>query len=254
MSRPVVPWVGGKRRLASRILPLFPEHTCYVEPFAGGAALLFAKEPAGVEVLDDVDGELVTLYRVVQRYLEPFIQEFKWVLTSREEFERLDRARAEDLLDIQRAARTFYLQKLGFGARAHGRTFGISATAPPKLNLLRIEEDLSEAHLRLARVTIERLDWARCIERYDRPGTLFYCDPPYWGVAGYGVPFPIGEYERMAELARSIAGRMIISVNDAPEMRRVFKGMPTTHVQTAYQVGGAANRKPARELIMRSWA
>ncbi|QPP51544.1 DNA adenine methylase [Halomonas sp. SS10-MC5] len=93
------------------------------------------------------------------------------------------------LTDIQRAARFFYLQKLAFGGKVAGQTFGTSATSPPRLNLMRIEEDLSTAHLRLARTVVEHLDWAECMRRYDRPGTLFYLDPPYWGTAGYGNDF-----------------------------------------------------------------
>ena len=68
-ASPIIPWIGGKRRLAQHILPLFPAHTCYCEPFAGAAALLFAKEPSKVEVLNDVNGDLVALYRVVSTTL-----------------------------------------------------------------------------------------------------------------------------------------------------------------------------------------
>lgn len=83
---PVIPWVGGKRKLAKTILPLFPEHTCYVEPFCGGAAMFFMKEPSDVEVLNDINSDIVNLYRVVQNHLEEFIRQFKWALTSREIF------------------------------------------------------------------------------------------------------------------------------------------------------------------------
>lgn len=79
-----------------------------------------------------------------------------------------------------------------------------SAKAPPKLNLLRIEEDLSQAHLRLAQATIECLPWDECIRRYDRPHTLFYCDPPYWGTEGYGVDF--GLEIGTAEIRYSVGG------------------------------------------------
>lgn len=67
---PIIPWIGGKRRLAKHILPLFPEHGCYVEPFCGAAALYFLKERAKVEVLNDRNGELVNLYRVVKHHME----------------------------------------------------------------------------------------------------------------------------------------------------------------------------------------
>lgn len=151
MPKPFLPWVGGKRRLAPHILPLFPEHVCYVEPFCGAAALFFLKEPSKVEVLNDVNGELVNLYRVVQRHLEEFVRQFKWALSSREIYRWMKITPSETLTDIQRAARFFYLQRLGFGGKVDGQTFGTATTSPPRLNLLRIEEDLSEAHLRLSR-------------------------------------------------------------------------------------------------------
>ena len=82
---PIVPWMGGKRRLAKHLLPMFPEHTCYVELFAGGAALFFMRpQPAKVEVLNDLNGQLINLYRVVQHHFDEFVRQFQWTLTSRE--------------------------------------------------------------------------------------------------------------------------------------------------------------------------
>lgn len=89
-AQPIIPWIGGKRRLADRIFPLFPQHSCYVEPFAGGAALFFLRPvPAEVEVLNDVNGDLINLYRVVQNHLEEFVRQFKWALSSRQVFKWL---------------------------------------------------------------------------------------------------------------------------------------------------------------------
>lgn len=98
---PVIPWIGGKRRLANWILPRFPEHECYVEAFAGGGALFFAKDEAKVEVLNDFDGELVNMYRVIQHHLEEFIRQFKWSLSSRQIYEWLKMTHPETLTDIQ---------------------------------------------------------------------------------------------------------------------------------------------------------
>lgn len=86
MAKAIFPWVGGKRKLARHLLPLFPEHTCYVEPFCGAAALFFMKEPSKAEVLNDINSDIVNLYRVIQHHLEEFIKQFKWALTSREIF------------------------------------------------------------------------------------------------------------------------------------------------------------------------
>lgn len=250
---PLVPWIGGKRRLAKHLLPLFPDHSCYVEPFCGAAALFFMKEPVESEVLNDINGDLVSLYQVVKHHLEEFIRQFKYSLSSRQIYNWLNDTPVEPLTDIQRAARFYYLQKLGFGGKVDGRTFGTATTSPPRLNLLRIEEDLSAAHLRLSRTYIEHLEWSECIRRYDRPHTLFYCDPPYWGTEGYGVGFTLDQYDRMAELARTIKGRMIISVNDIPEMHRAFEGLNIGTVDINYTVGGAGKTCPRKELIIRNF-
>lgn len=255
MSKPILPWMGGKRRLAKQILPLFKPHTTYVEPFCGGAALFFMKEPAKVEVINDVNGELVNLYRVVKHHLDEFIKQFRWALVSRQEYLWQQQTIPETLTDIQRAARFFYLQKLAFGGKVVGQSFGTATTTPPRLNLLRLEEDLSDAHLRLSRTTIERLDWKECIRRYDRPETLFYLDPPYWGTAGYGVDFGLEQYEEIAEIALKSKGQVVISVNDIPEMRRIFKNksLELDSASIKYTVGGCDGfNKTCSELIIKN--
>jgi DNA adenine methylase len=250
---PIIPWIGGKRRLAKHILPLFPQHECYVEPFCGAAALYFMKDPAHVEVLNDINGELVNLYRVVKHHLEEFIRQFKWALTSREIFKWLQITPAEILTDIQRAARFYYLQKMAFGGKVDHQTFGTATTSAPRLNLLRMEEDLSQAWLRLSRTYIEHLGWQDCMRKYDRDHTLFYCDPPYWGTEGYGVDFGLDQYDQMAALAKSIKGKMIISVNDIPEMRKAFKGLAMDTVAINYTVGGQQGRWQRSELVIRNF-
>lgn len=248
-ATPLVPWIGGKRRLAPEILPLFPEHERYVEPFCGAAALFFLKEPAKAEVLNDINGDLVCLYRVVQHHLDEFVRQFRWALTSRQMFEWLQETPPATLTDIQRAARFFYLQKLAFGSKVAGQSFGVGKA----VNLLRLEEELSAAHMRLHRVTIEHLPWAECVTRYSRAGTLIYMDPPYWGTEGYGVEFGLQEYDRMAELMRSMQASAIVSVNDIPEMRQAFKGLPMRRVSLAHTVGGAHHGRGRGELIIRNF-
>lgn len=253
MAAPIIPWIGGKRRLADTLLPRFPQHKCYVEVFAGGAALFFMRPPADVEVINDINGELVNLYRVVQHHMEEFVRQFKWALTSRTVFQWLKDTRPETLTDIQRAARFYYLQQNCFGGKLESQTFGTATTTPPGLNLLRLEENLSAAHLRLSSAFVENLDWADCITRYDRPHTLFYLDPPYWETAGYGVEFPFEEYERMADLIAGIQGKAIISLNDHPEIRRVFGRFEMETLDIKYTVGGAQNPAARKEVVIYSW-
>lgn len=252
MAQPIIPWIGGKRRLADRIFPYFPIHTCYVEPFAGGAALFFLRRPADVEVLNDINGELVNLYRVVQHHLEEFVRQFKWALSSRKVFEWLKMTRPETLTDIQRASRFYYLQQAAFGGKVDGQTYGTATTAPPSLNLLRLEETLSAAHLRLANAYIEHLSWQACMERYDRPHTFFYMDPPYWDTEGYGVEFGWAQYEDMARRLRQLQGKAIISLNDHPDVLRAFAGYHIETTDIRYTVGGGQGTE-RREVLIFSW-
>lgn len=239
MAKPIIPWLDGKRRLADKILPHFPKHTCHVEPFAGAAALLFARpEPAKVEVLNDINGDLVNLYRVVQHHLEEFVRQFKLALTSRQMFKWQKETRPETLTDIRRAARFYYLMQNCISGKLEGQTFGTATTAPPGLNLLRLEEALAAVHLRLARIYVEHEPWRDCVKRYDRAHTLFYLDPPYWNTAGYGVEFGLEPYVAMADAMRSMKGRALVSVNDHPKMREAFAGFPMRTLDIRYTVGG----------------
>lgn len=249
--KPIIPWMGGKRRLAKQILPLISQHTCYCEPFAGGAAILFLKQPSKAEVINDINGELVNLYRVVKHHLNEFVMQFKWSLISREMFKWEKMTNVETLTDIQRAARFFYLQKLCFGGKIQGQTYGTATTTPPKLNLLRIEEDLSQAHLRLSQVNIENLKWQDCIKKYDREHTFFYLDPPYWQTAGYDIDFGWEHYQKIAELMKISKGKFLLSINNNEEIRELFKDFNITEVKTNYSAG--KGRGKITELIIKSY-
>ena len=251
-----LPWLGGKHRLAQRIVERIERvpHTCYCGPFMGAAHVFFAREePAKAEVLNDLNGELVTLFRVLQWHLEEFLRYFKWALVSRDEFRRQLDMDPGTLTDIQRAARFYYLQRLGFGGRVSGRSFGTSTTGRPRINLLRMEEELSEVHLRLAGVVMECLPWAECMARYDRPHTLFYIDPPYWGSEeDYGKAlFAREDYGRMAETLAGLEARWLLSLNDVPEIRRLFRSFPMIEVGTGYSVSRKiSGRRPVTELLI----
>src|ERR1700756_5339137 len=117
-------YIGGKNRLAKRVIEIFPEHTTYVEAFAGGAQVFFHKEPSKIEVLNDLDGEVVNFYRVCQSHHEELIRYMRFMLLSREWFERLQKTPPACLTDIQRAARYLYLQKISFGGRVRSQSYG----------------------------------------------------------------------------------------------------------------------------------
>lgn len=245
-------WVGGKALLADKIIPLIPDHKCYCEVFAGAAWLLFKKPESKVEVINDINVDLVTLYRVVQHHLEEFIRYFRWVLVSREEFERLKRVDPATLTDIQRAARFYYLIRMRFSSNLNSPSLGVSTHRGPRLNLLRIEEELSAAHLRLAGVYIENLQFEKLIDRYDRAHTFFYVDPPYYGCEnhyGKGL-FKRSDFGALADRLARLEGRFILSLNDTPEVRKLFARFRIREVLTRYTVGQADKGKQVRELLI----
>jgi DNA adenine methylase len=247
-----IPWLGGKSRLADRIIPLIPSHERYAEAFTGAGWVFFRKPQTRLESLNDINGELIAFYRVLQSHLEEFCKQFKWLLTSRELFDNFRRQQdAGGLTDIQRAARFYYLQRLAFGGRQDG-TFGVDKTSPPRINLVRMEEELSQVHLRLTGVVIENLHWSDYINKYDASGTFYYLDPPYYGCEDdYGKDlFPRKDFQRMAEQLSNIKGKFLFSINDVPEIRDWFSSFRIQEVETVYTVSKGGNQKVKELLIM----
>src|SRR5580658_9938551 len=138
-----LPYIGGKNRLATKIISMLPEHTTYVEPFAGGAQVLFHKQPSNVEVLNDLDFDVVNFFRVCQWHYEELVRYLHELHLA---------ANPETLTDIQRAGRFFYLQKTSFGGLVVKQKFHYGVTHPPNYNLERIPEIIEKTHKRLTRV------------------------------------------------------------------------------------------------------
>lgn len=242
-------YIGGKSKLSKQIISMIPDHTTYCEVFAGGAWVFFTKQPSRVEVINDLDGDLVSFYRVVQNHLEEFLRQFKWLLTSREQFlDWKDQLNGRGLTDIQRAARYYYLQRLAFGGRVRNRSYGVQVEGPPRINLIRLEEDMSQVYLRLANVHIENLSWEELITRYDKPGTFFYCDPPYHKCPDYKHNFALDDFVSLAEALGRIRGKFMLSINDHPDMRDVFAPFHCKEVSLTYTVG-SGDPVNADELI-----
>lgn len=252
-TRPAAGYIGGKRQLAKTIIGYIEKipHETYAEPFVGmgGVFLRRSRAPKG-EIINDRSGDVATFFRILQRHYVPFMDMLKWQITGRQEFERLKAAVPSTLTDLERAARFLYLQRTAFGGKVAGRNFGVDPFGG-RFNVTKLMPVLDDIHERLAGVTIECLPWADLIARYDRPGTLFYLDPPYFGgEADYGAGlFDRAEYDRMADVLRTIKGRFILSINDVPAIRRAFAGFALKPVRLTYTVSGKGPR-PARELII----
>lgn len=254
--RPAFPYIGGKRNLALRLVERIQAipHQTYAEPFVGaGGVFLRRTTAAPAEVINDYSREVATFFRILQRHYVAFMEELKFKLTTRAEFERLVRTDPDTLTDLERAARLLYLQRTVYGGKVAGATFGVSPGRGGGFNITKLATVLEEVHTRLAGVVIECLPYETFIRRYDRPGTLFFLDPPYWGSEGdYGAGlFSRADFERLAELLAGLQGRFLMTINDRKETRQLFKAFKLERVKTSYSIGQAAGADPAaRELLV----
>lgn len=257
LVRPVAPaagYIGGKRNLASRLVAMIErvEHDGYAEPFVGmGGVFLRRRSRPKVEVINDVSGDVVTFFRVLQRHYPYMMDMLRFRVAARAEFERLKATPPETLTDLERACRFLYLQRLAFGGRVNGRNFGVSTTTGARFNVAKLEPMLADIHERLAGVVIEQLGYGDFIRRYDRAGMLFYLDPPYWGCeTDYGQDvFSRADFDQLADQLAGIKGRFILSINDTPGARATFARFHVGTAETTYTVGAGPAQK-AGELIV----
>ena len=253
--RPVAPWLGGKRGLAKRICAIIDStsHDVYAEPFVGmGGIFLRRTRRPRAEYINDRGREVYTLFRVLQEHYVAFLDLLRFQITTQANFNRLVGVDPETLTDMQRAARFLYLQRLAFGGKVSGRNFGIAADRPARFNLTTLEPDLEALHSRLSGVTVTCLDFADFIRRIDRPGALFYLDPPYWGCEDdYGRElFSRARFEEMAAQLATIKGRFILSLNDRLEVRETFAGFRLNEVKTTYTISAKKEGQGERAELL----
>lgn len=251
---PPAGYVGGKRLLARRLCALIErfEHHVYVEPFVGMGGVFFRRrERVRTEVINDYNGDVANLFRILQRHYVALTDELRWQVTSREHFERLHETPAESLTDIERAIRFLYVQRLSFGGKVNGRGFS-PASGSARFDVGRLLPQLEDVHERLSSVTIECRPYADILKRYDGPDVLFYLDPPYWGTEGYyDAPFSRADFAVLAEMLRNVRGVFLLSLNDCDGVRETFTGLHMLPVETRYAGGTAGGSGRLRsELVI----
>jgi len=252
---PAASYVGGKKILSSRICKIIETvpHKLYAEPFVGMGGVFFRRRLAPkLEVINDRSGDISNFFRILQRHYPQLMDTLKFQITSRREFERLKAANPETLTDLERAARFIYMQKIAFGGIVNTRSFGISYDCEARFNLSKLAPMLEDIHERLSGVIIENLDWTNLIDRYDRQGTLFYCDPPYWGSEHYYGKdlFNKEQFALMADRLGKLKGSFIMSINDVAEIRKLFSAFLIHEVKVSYSCCGGTNINRAKELII----
>lgn len=241
-TRPVLRYHGGKWRLAPWILSFFPEHRTYVEPFGGGGSVLMRKRPTYAEVYNDLDGEVVNVFRVLRDTENADALERALRLTpfAREEFKNAH-DRQGRVGDVERARRTIIRSFMGFGSDAlcdtvprgmrtrastHRTPTGFRSNSKrsgttPAHDWQNYPDQIGRFCERLAKVVVERSDAVAVIECHDRAEALHYCDPPYvlstrqlrkkGGGGGYTHEMTDDDHRRLAVVLRSVVGMVVLS-------------------------------------------
>lgn len=216
-----IPWIGGKKLLRKEILKRFPEElpTRYIEVFGGAGWVLFYKDvnTKQLEVFNDLNGDLINLYRCIKYHVEEVEKECSMLLNSREVFlDFKSQLNERGLTDIQRAARYLYLIKISYGADK--KTYGTNSK-----NLYYAVDMLKDISKRLQKVVIENKCYDDLIKVYDRTGALFYLDPPYFKTEKYyGELFSKEDHLKLKEILSNIKGKFILSYNDCEFIRNLY--------------------------------
>lgn len=214
MKTPIT-YYGGKQTLAPLIISLIPDHTLYGEPFAGGGAVFFKKEPSKSEVINDTNGELMNFYQVTRDDFEGLQKMIQRTLHCRNAFRQATVVyNNPDLFDeVRRAWALWVISSQSFASKLDG-PFGFDKTgnttskrlANKRLNFTRAYAD------RLEKVQIECADALYIIKSRDHENAFFYCDPPYVGSnCGHYKGYTEADFEALLRLLSGIKGKFLLS-------------------------------------------
>lgn len=231
-------WYGGKFSHLEWLLPLLPKAHHYCEPFAGSAAVLLNREPSPVETYNDVDGDVVTFFRVLRDRHEELIRAIALTPFSREEFHLAVSGPTQGLSDLERA-RHFYIrarqtrtglaQTATLGRWANCKNTSRAGMSGVVSRWLGGVDALDEIASRLLRVQIENRPAIDVIRLYDEKTTLFYCDPPYLHATrgdtkAYGFEMTNEQHWELAETLQQCKGLVAISGYRCDAMDTWYKG------------------------------
>ncbi|MCL2225764.1 MAG: DNA adenine methylase [Defluviitaleaceae bacterium] len=248
-----ISWIGGKKSLRNAICERFPlsETEKYVEVFGGAAWVLFHKEKhANLEVYNDINSNLVNLFKCVKYHPNAINEELENTLNAREIYDNCKSLyNCEALTDIQRAAKYFYMIKASFGSKVSN--FGAKARDVSNA------EYLEAFKARLKKVVIENKSFQSLIKQYDRPNTLFYCDPPYFGTERYydtgDIPFTKEMHEELAEILRNIRGKVIVSYNNDDYIKKLYHGFNIEEISRQNNLSRNTGQSQYKELLIRNY-
>lgn len=245
-------WIGGKKALRKKIVEQFPElgtYGRYIEVFGGAGWVLFSLDRhAKIEVYNDVNGNLVNLFRCIKYHPNAVQDELQYILISREQFyDAREQIEIRGMTDIQKAARFFILIKESFGTDI--RSFGLRSRDMDKA-----KEYLSEISKRLNRVIIENLDFQKILNNYDKKDALFYLDPPYYKTEKYYPDkFMPEDHVRLKEALNIIEGKFVLSYNDCEYIRELYKEYKIIEIDRLNNLIQKEKKPKFKELIIKNY-
>jgi len=221
--RPAFSYYGGKQRMIPNLLPLIPKHTVYVEPFAGGGALFFAKPKPRVssakhysEVLNDIDGRIVNFFAMLRDRPDELIRACALTPYSRREHQQADDN--PDLDPIERARRWYVDIEQSFSNRSRAG-WSTSVLVNHTYIFDNGIKDLEACAKRIKNAYIECDDAIKVIERWDSPQTFFYCDPPYPGAnQGHYKGYTAADLTRLIDDLDRCEGSFLLSNYDQEDI------------------------------------
>lgn len=214
MKTPIT-YYGGKQRLVSTLLPLFPQHVSYIEPFTGGGALFFAKPASEVEVLNDINKELINFFSVVKKDFVSLEKMISITLHSRTLHSDASVVYNNPHLftELQRAWAVWVTCAQSFSSQIGG-SFGYDKKTNSTTRKITNKREgfTSEYAIRLQNVTIECADAIYVIKSRDTKDAFFYCDPPYYNSdCGPYAGYTAADFERLLITLSKMQGRFLLS-------------------------------------------
>lgn len=252
MLKPPIPRMGGKSKLRKRIIEKIPEdHLCYVELFFGAGWVYFGKEPSKVEVINDIDKELINLFRMIKYHAPEIERMLEYEFSGRDIFEEYKNATIESLTEIHRAVRFLYLVSQSFAGKGNHYGYGTSTRPSPQIFYKNVLAELKD---RLRNTYVENLSFEKIIDKYDRLHTFFFADPPYFETTGYGNEFGEKEHILLRDKLKNIQGKFLLTINDHPKVREWYEGFNIEEVDVVYSVSKEQKaRKEYKELIITNY-
>lgn len=242
--KPPISRMGGKSKLKNEIIKRIPDHICYAEVFLGAGWVYFSKEKSKVEVINDLDGELINLFRSIKNHTPEVERLLQYETSSRDSFEEYLHKDIKGMTEIQRAIRFLYLISQSFAAK--GKHFGYSASKNPPSHIYR---DLEPIRDRLKNTYIENIDYKKLIKKYDREHTFFFCDPPYFETEGYDVPFGKEDHIELKNILSKTKGKWLLTINDHPFIRELYSKYKIEEIEVLYTVSKSKNKKFGELII-----